>query len=64
MTRKQAHFLKIFAEYLHITQGEVMGLLLDVTRKDLPNAIKKYKTMVEDKRTDEEKALEKALGEL
>lgn len=41
-----------------------MGLLLDVTRKDLPNAIKKYKTMVEDKRTDEEKALEKALGEL
>ena len=58
LKRKQAVMLKVLAKVLRVSQGEILGHLLDISKKDKSTLVK-LRAEVEKNRKSEEELIKK-----
>ena len=58
LKRKQAVMLKVLAKVLRVSQGEILGHLLDISKKD-ESTLVKLRAEVEKNRKSEEELIKK-----
>jgi hypothetical protein len=64
LERKQALLLQVLAKTLGVTQGEVVGYMLAMVKKNTRESLKELKAMVEKDRREAERKLEEMANEL
>ena len=64
LERKQALLLQVLAKTLGVTQGEVVGYLLTMVKKNTRESLKELKTLVEKDRLEAERNLEKMIEDV
>ena len=64
LERKQALLLQVLAKTLGVTQGEIVGYLLTMVKKNTRESLKQLKAMVEKDRLEAERNLEEMMEDV